>query len=150
MDRTCLIAEADPFIANLLLRFAEESGLHSARARTGQELLTLLQQLHPDILIVEPELPGEPRGWEVVQALRAEAEAKVKAQAEIKVEGVLTASTSALTSPLAVISCSWLEKAEVCKLIGDVAWHLQKPDLYYGDFVKALEAAGKGGSNTSK
>ncbi len=142
MDRTCLIAEADPFIANLLQRFADESGLHSARARTGQELLTLMQQLHPDILIVEPELPGEVRGWEAVRALRAEA--------EVKVEGVLTASTSALTSTIAVISCSWLEKTEACKLIGDVAWHLQKPDLYYGDFVKALEAAGKGGSNTSK
>ena len=150
MTSTCLIAEADPFIANLLLRFAEESGLHCARARTGPELLTLIQQIHPDILIVEPELPGERRGWEVVQALRAEAEAKVKAQAEVKVEGVLTASTSALTSPLAVISCSWLEKTEVCKLIGDVAWHLQKPDLYYGDFIKALEAAGGGGSNTNK
>ncbi len=128
MDRTCLIAEADPFIANLLLRFAEESGLHTARARTGQELLTLMQQLHPDILIVEPELPGECRGFEAVQALRS----------------------SGAMSSVVVISCSWLEKTEACKLIGDVGWHLQKPDLYYGDFVKALEAAGKGGSNTSK
>ncbi len=128
MARTCLIAEADPFIANLLQRFADESGLQSARARTGQELLTLMQQLHPDILIVEPELPGECRGFEAVQALR---------------------SNGAMGS-VAVISCSWLEKTEACKLIGDVAWHLQKPDLYYGDFIKALEAAGKGGNTPSK
>ena len=128
MTGICLIAEADPFIANLLLRFAEESGLHSARARTGQELLALMQQLHPDILIVEPELPGERRGFEAVQALR---------------------SNGAMGS-VAVISCSWLEKTEACKLIGDVAWHLQKPDLYYGDFIKALEAAGKGGNTPSK
>jgi len=120
MASTCLIAEADPFIANLLLRFAEESGLHSARARTGQEILTLAQRIHPDVLIVEPELPGELRGWEAVRAIR---------------------SNGAIGS-MAVISCAWLERVEACKLIGDVTWHLQKPDLYYSDFVKALEAAG--------
>ncbi len=89
MTRTCLIAEADPFIANLLLRFAEESGLHGVRARTGQEILTLVPAAHPDILIVEPELPGEVRGWEAVRALRAEAEAKAKAKAEVEVDSLL-------------------------------------------------------------
>jgi len=120
MASTCLIAEADPFIANLLLRFAEESGLHSARARTGQEILALAQRIHPDVLIVEPELPGELRGWEAVRAIRS----------------------NGTIGSMAVISCAWLERGEACKLIGDVTWHLQKPDLYYSDFVKALEAAG--------
>jgi len=142
MPATCLIAEADPFIANLLLRFAEESGLNSVRAKTGQEMSALVHQLHPDVLIVEPELPGEQRGWEVVRALRAEAEDKAGVKAEAQTENVVSASTLTLTSPVAVISCSWLERTEAHKLLGAVAWHLQKPNLYYGDFVKALKAAG--------
>lgn len=136
MPATCLIAEADPFIANLLLRFAEERGVSAVRAKTGQELRALARQHGPAVLIVEPELPGEPRGWEAVRALRAEAEDKA--------ERVISALTSTSTSPapFAVISCSWLEKAEAGKLLGAVAWHLQKPNLYYDDFVRALEAAG--------
>ena len=130
MPAVCLIAEADPFIANLLLRFAEESGVRAARAKTGQEMLELVHRLSPDILIVEPELPGEQRGWEVVRALRTEAGSSSKNPAP------------ALAAAPAVISCSWLEKAEAGKLLGPVAWHLQKPNLYYGDFVKALRAAG--------
>jgi len=120
MASTCLIAEADPFIADLLLRFAEESGLLSVRARTGQEILTLVQPIPPDILIVEPELPGELRGWEAVRTIRS----------------------NGASGAMAVISCSWLAKIETCELIGDVAWHFQKPDLHYVDFVKALAAAG--------
>ena len=120
MTRTCLIAEADPFIARLLQRFAEESDLLSVRVTTGQEIMPLVQRLSPDVLVVEPELPGEIRGWEAVRTMR---------------------SSGALGS-MAVISCSWLDKAESCRLIGDVAWHLQKPDLCHGDFTTALAAAG--------
>ena len=120
MASTCLIAEADPFIADLLLRFAEESGLLSVRASTGQEILTLAQPIPPDILIVEPELPGELRGWEAVRTIRS----------------------GGTNGAMAVIGCSWLGKVETCELIGDVAWYFQKPDLHYADFVKALVAAG--------
>lgn len=130
MPAICLIAEADPFIANLLLRFAEESGVRAVRARTGTELQALVNQLHPHVLIVEPELPGEQRGWEVVRALRA---------------GASAAGTNSTPNPVAapaVISCSWLEKAAVDQLLGAVSWHLQKPNLYYCDFVQALRAAG--------
>lgn len=131
MIAVCLIAEADPFIANLLLRYAEESGLSAVRAKTGQEMLVLMHQFQPNILIVDPELPGELRGWEAVRILRAEVEN--------------TPPTSNLTSsstlPIAVISCSWLEKADAHELLGPVVWYLQKPNLYYSDFVKALEAA---------
>ena len=119
MPITCLIAEADPFIASLLQRFAEESGLTSVRARTGEEILALAPQLKPDLLIVEPELPGERRGWEAVRALRAQH-----------------------ADNMAVITCSWLEQAEASRLIGQAARHLQKPDLSYAGFVQALKATG--------
>jgi CheY-like chemotaxis protein len=120
MPVTCLIAEADPFVASLLLRFAEESGLVAVRARTGEEMLVLVPQFKPEVLIVEPELPGDRRGWEAVEALRA---------------GETIGSTT-------VIVCSWLNQAEARELVSDSVWHLQKPDLYYHDFVEALKAAG--------
>jgi CheY-like chemotaxis protein len=119
MTSLCLIAEDDPFIGNLLLRFAEESGLRGARARTGQEVLALVRRLKPDILILEPELPGVMRGWEAIQALQRGGE----------------------TDHMAVISCSWLDQAESCKLIGAVTGHLQKPDLHYADFAETMAAA---------
>jgi CheY-like chemotaxis protein len=120
MSFICLIAEADPFLASLLLRFAEECGVTSARARTGEEVLALVHKNKPSVLIVDPELPGEQRGWEAVRTMR---------------------STGALGA-MRIISCSWLERTEARALIGDVAWHLQKPDLQYTDFINALAAAG--------
>lgn len=123
MPGICLIAEADPFIASLLERFAEESGLESARARTGEEIPPLVEAVKPDILIVEPELPGKLRGWQAVQSIRADG----------------------MAAGMTVISCSWLDRTASSTLIGDVAGHLQKPDLLYADFVAALAAAGVGG-----
>jgi len=120
MARTCVIAEADPFIARLLERFAEESRLESVRARVGQEILDLARCLQPQVIIVDAELPGEMRGWEAVRELRAHHE----------------------TCDIAVVSCSWLSKDDAVGLIGPIAGHLQKPDLHYSDFVTALNTAG--------
>ena len=120
MPAKCLIAEADPFLASLLVRFADECGITSARARTGEEVLALMRRDNPSVLIVDPELPGEQRGWEIVRTMRS----------------------SGAIGDMRVISCSWLECAEVRALIGDVAWHLQKPDLQFADFVDAIAAAG--------
>ncbi len=120
MTGTCLIAEADPFIAQLLLRFVERSGWHGVRVKVGEELVELADRTQPDVIIVDAELPGEIRGWEAVRALR----------------------THPATRNLAVISCSWLPDARVRKLMGDLAYYLQKPDLHYEDFLQALQRAG--------
>lgn len=117
---TCLIGEADPFLARLLQRFGEASGLTVVRAKVGQELLALARELHPDVVIVEAELPGTLRGWQAVQALKAD-----EAMSEIP-----------------VVACSWLRAPEVRALAGDIVAHLQKPDLHYEDFVAALASAG--------
>lgn len=120
MPTTCLIAEADPFIADLLLRFAEESMLNGTRVRTGQEMLISAQQINPDILIVDPELPGSLRGWEALRAVRS----------QIRL------------AHIPVITCSWLTQAEAHELTGDAVAHLQKPDLHYEDFTRALASTG--------
>jgi DNA-binding response OmpR family regulator len=120
MTTTCLIGEADPFLARLLERFGEASGLAVVRAKLGQEVLDLAGALKPDVIVVEPELPGTLRGWEAIRAIK---------------------SVQALEH-IPVITCSWLGEAEACALVGDVDAHLQKPELHYEDFVAALASAG--------
>lgn len=119
MINTCLIGEADPFIARLLRRFAEESGLKTVRAKVGQDVLEVARQIKPAVIILEAELPGEVRGWEAIHILKADQE----------------------TCDIPVITCSWLGEAEARELVGHVASHLQKPELHYEDFLAALRAA---------
>lgn len=120
MNKTCLIGESDPFIAQLLRRFSEESGLAPVRARVGQDVLSLAQQRSPALVIVEPELPGTLRGWEAIQALRTEPGLR----------------------DIAVITCSWLPAADAAALVGTADGHLQKPELHYEDFLAVLRAVG--------
>jgi len=119
-DRLCVIGESDPFLARLLQRFAEKSGLRIQLARTGEEILELTQRDRPGLIILEPELPGKVRGWEVAQALGA----------------------SDQTHHAPLIICSWLEKTEAQALVGQVSAYLQKPDLRYEDFTAAMHEAG--------
>jgi CheY-like chemotaxis protein len=120
MSRICLIGEADPFIARLLRRFAEESELHVVRAGTGQEVLELARQVHPAVIILEIDLPGQLRGWEAAQALEADPE----------------------LCDIPVIICSWGPETEAQARFNEAAGHLQKPELHYNDFVAALHGAG--------
>jgi DNA-binding response OmpR family regulator len=119
-NRLCVIGESDPFLALLLQRFAEKSGLLVQFARTGEDVLDLAQREMPGLIILEPELPGKVRGWEAAEALRAGDQA----------------------SQPHIILCSWLKKDEALALVGQVSAYLQKPDLRYEDFTAALEAAG--------
>ncbi len=120
MRGRCLIAEADPFIASLLLRFAEGSGIECVRAGAGDDVLELARRLKPAVIIIDDELPGDLIGWEIIRAIKSDE----------------------ATRHIALISCSWLSEPEVRSLVGVLAGHLQKPDFRYGDFERALRAAG--------
>lgn len=120
MNRTCLIGEADPFIAQLLRRFSEESGLVPVQARVGQDVVKLAQEQAPELVIIEPELPGKVRGWQAIHALRA--------------------APGLHDTP--VITCSWLQAADANALVGVAGGHLQKPELHYQDFLTVLRAIG--------
>jgi len=120
MTTTCLIGEADPFLARLLERFGKASGLTVVRAKVGQELLNLARALKPDIIVVDPELPGTLRGWEAVRAIRSDARLE----------------------RIPVLTCSWLSEADACALTADADGHLQKPELHYEDFIAALASVG--------
>lgn len=117
---SCLIAESDRFIAKLLLRYAEGSGLACARAREGEDIVALARRTKPDVIILDAEFPGSKVGWETMRDLKA---------------GKDTCDT-------AIISCSWLSQSEVRSLGGNLTGHLQKPNISYADFEKAIEAAG--------
>jgi len=120
MTRTCIVGETDPFVASLLQRFAEASGLAVVRVQVGQDLPDLVRQVQPVVIILDAELPGKIRGWEAARELKSDAE----------------------TSRIPIISCSWLTEAKARALVDTAAGHLQKPDLHYEDFVAALQAVG--------
>jgi CheY-like chemotaxis protein len=127
MTTTCLIGEADPFLARLLERYGEASGLTVVRAKVGQELLNLARAIKPDVIIVDPELPGTLRGWEALRAVNSDA----------------------TLGHIPVLTCSWLSEADACALVGDADSHLQKPELHYEDFVAALASVGLGTATQS-
>jgi len=122
MTRICVLGETDPFVAGLLQRFAEASGLQAVRVQVGQDLLDLVRQVSPAVIILDAELPGKTRGWEAARTLKADSE----------------------TSHIPIITCSWLSEAEAGALFGEASGHLQKPELHYEDFLAALSAAGVG------
>jgi DNA-binding response OmpR family regulator len=118
--RLCIIGEADPFLTRLVSRIAEKSGFQTKTAQTGEAVLELVEQEKPVLIVLEPELPGKLRGWEVVQLLQNESE----------------------TSRIAVILFSWLKKDDAHTLVGRNSVHLLKPDLNPEDFAAALVLAG--------
>jgi DNA-binding response OmpR family regulator len=118
--RLCIIGESDPFLARLLQRFAEKAGMQVQPARTGDEVIELVQRDKPALIILEPELPGKLRGWEAARLLKA--------------------GTGVGDIPLLI--CAWLKREEALALTGPVAAYLPKPDLHYRDFAAALELAG--------
>jgi DNA-binding response OmpR family regulator len=120
MGGICLIGESDPFIAQLLRRFSEESGLDPVQARVGQDVLSLAQQQPPELVIIEPDLPGKLRGWEAIDAMRREPRLR--------------------STP--VITCSWRRAADAAELVHSADGHLQKPELHYDDFLAMLRAIG--------
>ena len=118
--KTCVIGEADPFIARLLKRFAAESGLQTVVAPGGTGCRGVDAPGQAGRHYRGSRTARYDRGWEAVRALRADRE----------------------ICNIPVIICSWLQEANVDALVGEVAGHLQKPELLYDDFEAALREAG--------
>jgi DNA-binding response OmpR family regulator len=99
---------------------AEKSGFKTKRAQTGEAILNLVHTEQPVLIVLEPDLPGKVRGWEVVLALRNNDE----------------------NSQIAMILFSWLKKDDVEALVENEIIYLPKPDLNFEDFSNALVLAG--------
>jgi CheY-like chemotaxis protein len=120
MKRLCVVAEANPFITRLLQRFAEKRGLDVLLVQVGQDVLELVRQKKPAVIVIDPELPGKVRGWEVIRLLREDAQ----------------------TRQIPVIACTWMDEAGLREMAGEVSGRLQKPEIHYKDFVAKLRKAG--------
>lgn len=120
MKRSCIIAEANPFMTRLLQRFAEQKGLDVINVQVGQDVLELAHWENTAVIILDPELPGKMRGWEVVRQLREKAE----------------------TRAIPIIACSWMDETALGELAGELNGNLLKPEIHYEDFVSALKRAG--------
>jgi CheY-like chemotaxis protein len=119
-DGYCAIGEADPFLAQLLQRFAEKSGFLARIAQSGEAVIACVTQEQPALILLDPELPGKLRGWEAARQLLFGED----------------------TTAIPIILCTWLNEAEAQALVDYPLNHLQKPDLHYSDFVRTLAAAG--------
>ena len=74
MSVTCLIAEDSPPVIHLLRTYATMCGYEPTFATVGERVLELVQQEIPAIIVLNVELPGRVRGWEVLRALKANQE----------------------------------------------------------------------------
>ncbi len=117
MTETILIAATDPNIVYLLQRYAEESGFQAVCSSQEKELLQVVQQIKPVLIVLQIE-PSEVVWLEVLQCLKSDT----------------------VTDNIPVIAYSCFDEV-LDKPIEGVAGFLQKSVLY-SDFVLALEQAG--------
>lgn len=69
MSKCCLIAAHDPWLIQLLRVFAHGSGFQVVQAFEGQEVLPLARQELPVVILLQMDLAGQLRGWEVPHEL---------------------------------------------------------------------------------
>jgi twitching motility two-component system response regulator PilH len=71
VNMICVIAEDSPSVVHLLRTYAAMCGYKTAIASVGERVLELVQQQAPAVIVLNAELPGKTRGWETLQALKA-------------------------------------------------------------------------------
>jgi DNA-binding response OmpR family regulator len=71
MSTSCLIAAHDQWLIQLLRVFANGSGFDVIQAFEGQEVLPLACQALPAFILLQMDLAGQLRGWQVPQALKS-------------------------------------------------------------------------------
>jgi DNA-binding response OmpR family regulator len=70
-DQTVVVIEDDDHIAELLELYLDQAGFRVARAVGGNDGLTLVDQRHPALVVVDIGLPDGIDGFEVCRRLRA-------------------------------------------------------------------------------
>ncbi|MBN1218031.1 MAG: response regulator [Anaerolineae bacterium] len=117
MTQTIMIAANDPNIIYLLQRYAEESGFQTVKAGQDTDVLNLVQQVKPALIIVEVNPPGT-MGWEVLRWLKTEPS----------------------TCNIPVVVYPYLGE-EMGERLEGVVGYLQE-SVMYDDFLATLENAG--------
>lgn len=72
MPLTCLIAAHDPWLIQLIRMFVEESGLRAVQVYAGQDVLSMVRQEHPVLVLMQADLPGTVRSRDVLRDLQGD------------------------------------------------------------------------------
>ena len=117
MIQTCLIAAHDPWFIQLLRIFAEESGFQVVQVYEGQDILPVLYDEKPDVVLLQMDLPGTIKSREVM--------VKIK--------------TDPAISSIPVLIFSW--QGDNYEEIEGAAARLQEP-VTYETFLETLQKVG--------
>ena len=112
-----MLVENDPYFIYLLRLYAEQSGFSVVSTSSGLSALSLAQQEHPAVIVIEWDLP-EITGWELLRELRSEP----------------------LTQNTPIVLCLWPDSHRHCDT-SEREIVLHKP-MQYEDFVEALKGVG--------
>ncbi len=117
MPQTCLIAAHDPWFIQLLRIYSEESGLQVTQVFEGQDVIPMIHNENPVVVLLQMDLPGHVKSLEVLKSLKQDP----------------------ATSHIPVLVFSWQGGVE--ELVEGTATHLQEP-VTYDAFVDALRKVG--------
>jgi len=118
--KRCVIADADPFISRLLIRFAERSGLIVCQYTGEQDIIGYLVENQPSVVIIDPDLPGRLKGRKIIELMKANLE----------------------TRNIPIIACYWPETTDLSAFSKEIEGYLRKPDIRYPNFTQALLGVG--------
>lgn len=119
MVQTCLIVAHDPWFIQLLRIYTEEVGLRVSQAYDGQDVLPMVLQELPAVILIEEDLPGKVKTCELLQALRADPASQL----------------------LPILVFSWQGQKINKELTQYGITHLQAP-ITFESFVNALSCSG--------
>jgi response regulator RpfG family c-di-GMP phosphodiesterase len=119
MSTSCLIAAHDPWLIQLLRVFANGSGFDVIQAYEGQEVLPLAREALPAVILLQMDLAGQLRGWEVPQELKATPD----------------------TQKIPILAFSWTAQNLSEEPGGNTVTFIQEP-VTYEAFVNALNQLG--------
>jgi DNA-binding response OmpR family regulator len=119
MSKSCLIAAHDPWLIQLLRVFANGSGFDVIQAFEGQEVLPIAQQALPVVILLQMDLAGQLRGWDVPGKLK----------------------TSPETKKIPILAFSWTGQNLDQDCVNDSVTFIQEP-VTYESFVNALNKLG--------
>jgi CheY-like chemotaxis protein len=74
MRSMCLIAEDTQPVIYLLQTYLQMCGLQSLIAVEGEQVLNIARQNRIAVILLNHKLPGKIRGWEVLTALKTDAD----------------------------------------------------------------------------
>ena len=74
---TALVVDDEPVMQDYLTSFFEEAGVPVRLAGSGEEALTVVAEVWPDLVVIDLSLPGRYTGWELWDALLERAQGRL-------------------------------------------------------------------------